>query len=83
MKKSDCVQAATCQGNCGICSIYKSTKDKNDDRLIMVLVKWWKEAETSFAVEQDRLNIQQIAQKLLTEAEYRIFQFEISQNSGI
>ena len=75
-KKSDCIYAKECDCNCGICTIYKSTKPKNRDRLIMDWVKFYRWG----TFDNERRMVLKKVQAILTEAEYRIFEFEISNN---
>jgi hypothetical protein len=78
MRKEDCAEAKTCHCSCHNCLQYKSTKPKNREDLIMRYVKEYQNI-TSKAV---KVIIKLGAEKNLTEAEFKVFLFEIS-NNGI
>jgi len=75
MRKSDCIYAADCSSNCGICSIYKSNKIRPRFNIVMALVELW-QSEIS---DLQRNVINYIAQSTLTEEEIGLFEFEIQQ----
>ena len=75
MRKSDCIYAADCFSNCGICSIYQSNKIRPRLNIVMALVELW-QSEIS---DLKRNVINYIAQSTLTEEEIGLFEFEIQQ----